>query len=306
MQQIRRFAKISLNIKPITGTTIFICLIFILFNCRLNAQKKWHDETLQIAEMEEKGAAHIIGALDAKSLFSNASADFDIHHYRCEWKLDPAIRFIEGKVSSSFTITTNTNSIIFDLVDSLKVDSVLYLGAKMLFSRPGNHTLKIFFPAILPANSIASVTIYYQGVPPNISGFGTFINSTHAGVPVTWTLSEPYGSMEWWPCKNGLNDKTDSLDILITTPDAYTSTTNGMLQNEVISGGLRTTVWKHKYPIATYLVAIASTNYTILTDTVQLGSTVMPLIQYAYPESAGTFKNAAGLTARTLRLFHET
>jgi aminopeptidase N len=306
MQQIRRFAKMIVNIKPITGIIISLCLIFSFFSSHLNAQKKWQDETLQIAEMEQKGAAYKMGAVDANSHFSNASADFNIHHYRCDWKLDPAIRFIEGKVTSSFTITSNTNNIIFDLVDSLKVDSVLYLGSKILYSRPGNHTLKINFPVTLMANTNGSVIIYYQGVPPNISGFGTFISTTHAGVPVTWTLSEPFGSMEWWPCKNGLNDKADSLDILITTPDVYTSTTNGMLQNEVISGGLRTTIWKHKYPIATYLVALASTNYTILTDTVQLGSTVMPLIQYAYPESAVTFKNAAGITARTLRLFHET
>jgi aminopeptidase N len=306
MQQIRHFANMAMNIRPITGITISICFIFTFFNYKLNAQKKWHDETHQIAEMEQKGAARIMGALDANSLFSNASTDFNIHHYRCEWKLDPAIRFIEGKITSSFTITSNTNNIVFDLVDSLKVDSVLYLGGKILFSRPGNHTLKINFPVILSANTNGSVIIYYRGVPPNISGFGTFISSTHAGVPVTWTLSEPFGSMEWWPCKNGLNDKTDSLDILITTPDAYTSTTNGMLQNEVVTGGLRTTVWKHSYPIATYLVALASTNYSILTDTIQLGSTVMPLIQYAYPESAVTFKNAAGITARTLRLFHET
>ena len=285
---------------------IHLCLIFLLFNGNLIAQKKWQDETLQIAEMEKKGAASRMDAMDASSISSNASADFNIHHYRCEWKLDPAIRFIEGKVTASFIITSNTNNIIFDLVDSLKVDSVLYQGAKLTYSRQGNHTLKINFPVILSANANGSVIIYYRGVPPNISGFGTYISSMHAGVPVTWTLSEPYGSMEWWPCKNGLNDKTDSLDILITTPDIYTSSTNGLLQNEVVSAGLRTTIWKHKYPIATYLVAIASTNYTILTDTVQLGSTVMPLIQYAYPESAVTFKNAAGITARTLRLFHET
>ena len=295
-------------VKSVVNNRVAIplCLIFLLFNGNLIAQKKWQDETLQIAEMEKKGAASRMDAMDASSISSNASADFNIHHYRCEWKLDPAIRFIEGKVTASFIITSSTNNIIFDLVDSLKVDSVLYQGVKLTYARPGNHTLKINFPVTLSANSNASVIIYYRGVPPNISGFGTYISSMHAGVPVTWTLSEPYGSMEWWPCKNGLNDKTDSLDILITTPDIYTSSTNGLLQNEVVSAGLRTTIWKHKYPIATYLVAIASTNYTILTDTVQLGSTVMPLIQYAYPESAVAFKNAAGITARTLRLFHET
>jgi aminopeptidase N len=306
MQQIRNFVNKYVKTKAMRKNTFFLYFLFSLFNYHSIAQKKWQDETLQIAEMEKKGAESRTNAMDASSLSSNASSDFNIHHYRCEWKLDPAIRFIEGKVTASFIIKSITNNIVFDLVDSLVVDSVFYMGAKISYSRPGNHTLKINFPLTLSVNTNSSVIIYYRGVPPNISGFGTFINSTHAGVPVTWTLSEPYGSMEWWPCKNGLNDKTDSLDILITTPEIYTSTTNGMLQNEVVSGGFRTTIWKHKYPIASYLVAIASTNYTILTDTVQLGNTVMPLIQYAYPESAVPFKNAAGITARTLRLFHET
>ena len=31
-----------------------------------------------------------------------------------------------------------------------------------------------------------------------------------------WTLSEPFGAMEWWPCKQDLNDKIASIDVFIT------------------------------------------------------------------------------------------
>ena len=308
MQEIRTFADMILRKRTIQGITLLICLIFYGFNSQLVAQEQSRDATMQIAEMEKKGAARKLETMETEgnNLFSNASADFNIHHYRCEWKLDPGVRFIEGKVTVSFIITSNTGSIIFDLVDSLKVDSVSFQGRQIGFERPGNNSLKVNFPLTLSTNSSESVTIYYRGIPPNISGFGTYINSMHSGIPVTWTLSEPYGSMEWWPCKNGLNDKTDSIDIIITTPLAYTSTTNGVLQNEVVLNGERTSYWRHRYPIATYLVAIAATNYTVLTDTVQLSNAIMPIIQYAYPESAVIFKNAAGITARTIRLFHET
>jgi aminopeptidase N len=308
MREIRTFAAMIMRKRTILGIMLLICLIFYGFNSKLVAQEQLRDQSMQIAEMEKKGAARKLETMETEgnNLFSNASADFNIHHYRCEWKLDPGVRFIEGKVTASFIITSNTGSIIFDLVDSLKVDSVYFQGRQIGFERPGNNSLKVNFPLTLSVNSNESVTIYYRGVPPNISGFGTYINSMHSGIPVTWTLSEPYGSMEWWPCKNGLNDKTDSIDIVITTPLAYTSTTNGMLQKEVVINGERTSFWRHRYPIATYLVAIAATNYTVLTDTVQLGNAIMPIIQYAYPESAVTFKNAAGITARTIRLFHET
>jgi aminopeptidase N len=306
MQQMNIIERNQGMNENITRFTLIFCLFFFSLLPPLSAQEQSQEELLQIGEMEKKAAAKRMDALDGSSFYSNASADFNIHHYRCQWKLDPGVRFIEGIVTASFEITSNTNSISFDLVDSLKVDSVFFQGVKVNFSRPGNHTLQINFPLNLPIGTKESVTIFYKGVPPNSSGFGTYISSNHAGVPVTWTLSEPYGSMEWWPCKNGLNDKTDSLDIQITTPDLYTSSTNGMLQSEILANGERTTFWKHRYPIASYLVAIAATNYTMLSDTVQLGNTVLPLIQYAYPESAVTFKNAAGVTARILRLFHET
>jgi len=81
-----------------------------------------------------------------------------------------------------------------------------------------------------------SVSIFYKGVPPN-NGFGSFETTTHAGTPVLWTLSEPYGSRDWWPCKNGLDDKADSIDILVTTPSQYKAASNGMLQNETLIAG---------------------------------------------------------------------
>ena len=306
MQQIIAFCIPMLRNNHIMSCCWLFCSIFFIKPSGLSAQEKWKDETMQIAEMEKKGSLRHLQAMDANSFFSNASADFNVHHYRCIWKLDPGVRYIEGQVSAGFIITSSTQSVSFDLTDSMRVDSILYRKQPISFNRPGNHSLKINFPTVLAVGTRDSVEIFYKGVPPNTTGFGTYINTAHAGVPVTWTLSEPYGSMEWWPCKNGLNDKADSLEIIITTPDAYTSSTNGMLQSENVSNGFRTTYWKHRYPIATYLVAIAATNYTILTDTVQLGNTVMPLVQYAYPESAVSFKNAAALTARTLRLFHET
>ena len=95
--------------------------------------------------------------------------------------------------------------------------------------------MKINFASPEPAGILDSVTIYYQGVPPN-TGFGSFVTSVHAGVPGMWTLSEPYGSRDWWPCKNGLDDKADSIDVIITNPSQYTAASNGLRQSENIAG----------------------------------------------------------------------
>src|SRR6185503_21093039 len=47
-----------------------------------------------------------------------ASSNFDIKYSRLEWEVDPAVRFITGKVTAYYVITYSTNTISFDLMSS--------------------------------------------------------------------------------------------------------------------------------------------------------------------------------------------
>ena len=56
---------------------------------------------------------------------------------------------------------------------------------------------------------------------PGSSGFGSFEFGTQDGYCqkeslMIWSLSEPYGASEWWPCKDTPADKADSSDVWIT------------------------------------------------------------------------------------------
>jgi aminopeptidase N len=273
---------------------LFACIIIILLQQKADAQYRLFEK--EIARYQAMTNAGIAG--------SNASSDFKVDHYRFEWEIDPAIRYIKGKITSSMTITANTSFIRFDLSDTLRVDSVLYHSNKITFTRPGNHILQINFPVSLNAGSRDSVSIFYQGVPAT-SGLGAFSVSNHTGAPILWTLSEPYGSREWWPCRNGLDDKADSVDIFITTPEQFFGTTNGLQTGDVINAGKRTTIWKHRYPIASYLVAIAATNYVVQQDTIQLNGKILPLQQYVYPETAAAWAASVSNTRNMMRVFEQ-
>jgi aminopeptidase N len=233
-----------------------------------------------------------------------ASENFDVKYYRCEWEVDPAVRYIAGKVTVYYSVTSSTSSISFDLMNDLTVDSVKQRN-NLLARQHINNELQISFPASVNTGVFDSISIFYKGVPSN-SSFGSFVQSTHSGVPVIWTLSEPYGSRDWWPCKNGLTDKPDSIDIIITCPAAYRAASNGLLQSEsLISGGTkRVSHWKHRYPIATYLVAFAVTNYVVLNHSVQLGSVNLPMQTHCYPESQASFQANTQLVLDALQLFH--
>jgi len=234
---------------------------------------------------------------------SQASSNFQVIYYRCIWDIDPAVRYIKGNVTSHFITNSSSNSISYDLATQLTVDSVYYHGSKISFSRP-TDLLQINFPANISASQKDSVTIFYKGIPPN-TAFGSFVQDFHNGTPVIWTLSEPYGSRDWWPCRNGVDDKADSIDFIISCPNAYRASSNGMLTNETDNGITRTAFYKHRYPIASYLVAFAVTNFKVLNHSVQLGNINLPMITYCYPEDENAFQVNTPKVLQSLSVFHQ-
>lgn len=237
---------------------------------------------------------------------SNAlTENYDLKYYRFEWEIDPAVYGIKGTATPYFTVLeSGFNVIHFDFSSDLKIDSIMWRGQKLTYSQPAAFQLTINFPASLDKGSMDSISITYQGVPPS-GGFGSFIQSSHAGEPSLWTLSEPFGSQDWWPCKNGLDDKIDSIDVIITTADKYRAASNGTLVSEKItSTGQKKFHWKHRYAIAPYLVAISVTNYTAYTDDVLLSDgTVMPMLNYVYPENLVSAKAGTADNVRVLQYF---
>jgi aminopeptidase N len=233
-----------------------------------------------------------------------ASGNFTVYYYKCEWQIDPSKNYIRGKVTPYFIITAPTDSLVFDLSHVLKVDSVHMRAKKLRFSQSANETLAIRFDKTYSVDERDSLSIFYQGVPAG-GGFGSFVQSDHNGTPVIWTLSEPYGAKDWWPCRNGLDDKADSIDIYVTHPSAYAVSSNGVLQGVIKHRGNTTTFYKHRYPIASYLVAIAVTDYSVFTDSVQLGNKSLPVISYVYPEDAETFHSNTYRMLNAMRLYNE-
>ena len=234
---------------------------------------------------------------------SAASDNFDVKYYRCEWTVDPAVRYINGKVTVYFKPTTALTTITLDMQLPLIADSIKRNNTALTFSQPSN-TLVINFPVSINTNVLDSVSIWYKGIPAN-TGFGSFIQDVHAGTPVLWTLSESYGSRDWWPCKNGINDKADSIDVFITAPAVYKAASNGILQSETaVAGNKIRTHWKHRYPISSYLVCMAVTNYTVFNNSIQLGNVNLPMVTYCYPESLALFQNNTSKVLESMQLFH--
>ena len=278
---------------------IFIFLMLTSFTAFAQPADEFK-QVSSIATMERDAHQIIIEGKEA----TVASDNFDVKYYRCEWEIDPAARYITGRVTVYFVVSSPSTSITLDLMNPLVTDSVKQRGNLLSFTQPAGG-LQINFTSTINTGSLDSVSVYYKGVPAN-TGFGSFIQSTHSGIPVVWSLSEPYGARDWWPCKNGLDDKADSIDVIITNPVAYVAASNGLLQSEtVIAGGTKKVAhWKHRYPIASYLICMAITNYTVFNNSVQLGAINLPMQTYCYPESLTSFQAGTQNALDAMQLFH--
>jgi len=274
----------------------FAFLLSIAAFPQIAPQKNFNEK---VAHMDQQSAALFL----KKPKVYNGN-NYDLKYHRMHWNINPDTLFISGEVTSYFVTTqASVNKITFDFSSVMIVDSIKYHSAIITWSHSSSDTLTVFLPSALALNQLDSVSVFYHGNPPQGSGFGSFAKDFHNGTPIIWTLSEPYGAREWWPCKNNLSDKIDSVDIFISTPQQYRSASNGLLVSETILDTIKTAHWKHRYPIATYLIALAVTNYQTFSNYAHNGSDSIQVLNYTYPENLATAEGGAPSMIQPMELF---
>lgn len=271
---------------------------------------------IAFAQDSQKTFNHISEA-EAKSALKRLSfkanvntGNYDLKYHRLEFTLDPAVASISGEITSYFEAKSNLSQITFDLSDNMVVSQVTYAqnGSALSFVQNANDELIIDLPAVQNSGVLDSLTVTYSGNPVD-SGLDSYVLDQHSGDPIVWTLSEPYGAKGWWPCKQDLNDKIDSIDVFVTTPkfnpsnEEYIAVSNGLEQSQVDNGPDKTTHFKHRYPIPAYLIAIAVTNYEVYSETVANNGNPFDIVNYVYPENLSTAQTETPVTVDIMNLY---
>jgi hypothetical protein len=235
---------------------------------------------------------------------SGTGSNINVTYHRCEWIADPddATKTLTGSVTTYFkTTVTNVATISFDFNSASFNNAsltVLYHGSNCIFSFPstGNQdVLNISLPSpIVPLGTLDSVTINYVGIPPPASGSaeGYQRNQDAASNNYLYTLSESYEDKDWWPCKADMQDKIDSIDINVTVPSAFWVAANGAMIDSAINGANRTFKFKHRYPIASYLVAIGIAKYKkYYLGSLAVGTGSVPFVVNLFPNKTTPVEN---------------
>jgi aminopeptidase N len=188
---------------------------------------------------------------------------YDVKFYGIELQVQPQSVYLEGTVRIvAEVVHTGMQHFVAELVDELTVSEVLSDGKAVSFSR-GTNTVIAELTDVPAVNTLLDIEIKYSGTP-QASGFFAGIQSrmNPFGEPVLWTLSEPHNARQWFPAKQVLNDKADSVYVAVTTPAGFIAASNGLLHSTTAQPDNRIRYeWRSFYPIAYYLISIAVANY---------------------------------------------
>ena len=262
-------------------TFLFILTFFFSFS-------QQREEFKSIVNSEKKAANSVM------NLAVNPNTqNYNITYHKLEFTVNPGVFFISGKVTTTFTALSNMTTVTFDLYKKqvggfFTIASVKKNGVNLTYTYLATHELRINLGSTLTTGSSATVEITYSGAPA-VNGFDSFTTTTrNNGSKTLYTLSEPFGARDWWPCKQDLNDKVDSIDVYITAPSQYIAVSNGLEVSQTITGTNKTTHFHHGYPIPAYLICMAVTDYTVFTQSAGVSPNIYPIVNYIYPENFST------------------
>lgn len=279
----------------------FFPILLISFSCSQNAIA----QSVFKADLLDSIVAHeqIHRQLQQEQISLAASDNYDMQYARIEVAPSQNTRFISGKILYKYKLLKSSSSIELDASDDLVISSVKWHGQNIVYTH-SNDILTIAFPSAQNPQE-DSLQIIYSGIP-NETGLGSYNEDKHGSdsVKVIWTLSQPYGARDWMPCKMTLSDKVDSFDMFIEVDSGFTAISNGLqISATSISNSKSVFHWAEHYPIASYLIAFAVTNYDTFNLSVDIANGLMPLHFYTFPESKSDWKGEANNVVNCMSLF---
>lgn len=218
---------------------------------------------------------------------------------------------ISGMVRMQAKARTALDTIVFELHPNHSISRIRLNGDSVPFIR---RNTAVLLAANFAAGTVFTVETSYSGTPPTAGDnpFGdagiSNASSPSWGNQITWTLSQPFSAYEWWPCKQSLRDKLDSVEVHLTVPSDCKAGSNGLLKNvsENLPGGKTRYEWKHRHPIDYYLVSASVgryVDYRIFAHPEGEDSILIQNYIYDNPQTLINFKNAIDETASFLELF---
>jgi len=188
----------------------------------------------------------------------DGNGGIDVVHYDIRDRYGFGDRRLSGKTKLTIRATQDLSRFNLDLL--LPVREVRIDGARVGFTKPNRHELRITPAAEIPSGERFAVTVRYAGKPGAIGWDGerNWLASRREVV----TMNEPHMAAWWFPANDHPLDKA-RYDIRITTGADRKVISNGRRVGRRVHGRRATTHWQSKDSMASYLAFFAAGDFNV-------------------------------------------
>lgn len=195
---------------------------------------------------------------------------FDMLHYKLDITLGMTSNALHGSSTMTMKLKRPIDSLVLHAVglslDTIRVDGT----AKPISVDSSRETFTIHLNGMRNAGDTLKIQVAYvrmQNFPRQSSRQGYYFFRDTIGLPsnLGYTFSEPSDARFWFPGYDEPWEKATA-EMNITVPDGYTAASNGKLMSTSNNGnGTVTWQWQQNQPIATYLMCMTVSRFTVST-----------------------------------------
>ncbi len=235
-----------------------------------------------------------IDIYDTGGLLMPEQAAYDVKFYDLTLQVFPDQRTIEGILRAEVQVVQPMYSLVLDLDTLLIINGIWSIdnGKKRElrpYQRQGGK-LWIDLGNTQQSGTRVTVEIAYSGAPrpapyaPWDGGFSWA--KTKSGAHWIATSCQGEGADIWWPCKDHVSDKPDSMALHIRVPDPLVVASNGrLIKAESNNDGTSTYHWFVSNPISVYNVALNIAPYRTIEGIMDcVTGEQYPVVFYVLPE----------------------
>jgi aminopeptidase N len=233
---------------------------------------------------------------------------FDVNFYELDLNIEPKKHFLSGSVTIYFTALRQMDQLQIDLDKRLTIASISdSKGIDLSFNR--HHTAVVVkLKESLQVGEKHYIMVSYSGKPKVAKKppwKGGLVWKKKKGKFFCGVACEDNGASVWWPCKDHISDKPDSIRASFSVPKGYTCVGNGRLTGKDLSDPkVDKFTWQTSYPINNYNVSFYLGDYRHFSiDYENDSSSLSQLDFYVRPENLEVAKSHFLQAVKILKVY---
>lgn len=219
-----------------------------------------------------------------KGMLSFERACFDVKSYELSLAFDLPQKSLQGKNIMGFQMLEESDRIQLDLFENMSLDSVLFYGENLHFTRKYSTIFILFQEKLKKSKDTLYLDLYFSGQPlegetPPWDGGMVFSKDQQVKDWVGMAV-QGIGASLWFPCKDHPSDEAEEVKIHLKVPKDLKGISNGRLicRKELADATIYS--WEVKNPINNYNITFYIGDYQHFSDTLE----GLSLDYYVLPE----------------------